>query len=85
MYNSACGRAKGESAPAAAVDCGGVVYNVTQNKDVTDQSRWGLRGKLRYAQGALDLVVIADYPNENSNFCWLPAVAITFAPSALPI
>jgi iron complex outermembrane receptor protein len=68
---------------AYATDRGGTVYNITQGKDVNDQSRWGLRGKLRYAQGNLDLQVIADYTNENSNCCG--NVLLTLKPTAMTI
>jgi iron complex outermembrane recepter protein len=57
------------SLSAFVTDRGGTVYNATLGRDVNDQSRWGIRGKLGYHSDKLDVQLIADYSKEDSNCC----------------
>jgi len=59
----------GFSLGASYVDRGGVIYNQTQNRDQDTLHRWGVRGKLGYEGERLDLQLIADYSEEDSDCC----------------
>ena len=47
----------------------GIIYNETLARDVDDQKRWGVRGKLGYEAPNLDVQLIADYQEEASECC----------------
>lgn len=69
---------------------GGTVYNVTRDENVNDQRRWGVRGKLGYDRENLNVQVIADYTQENSNCCgnvllFLKPGAVTVGQPAAPL
>lgn len=80
----------GASLSVFSTDRGGVVYNVTRQENVNDQHRWGVRGKLGYHRDNLDVQVIADYSQENSNCCgnvllFLKPGAVTVGMPAAPL
>lgn len=59
----------GFSLGASYVDRGGIIYNQTQQRHQDDLHRWGVRGKLGYEGERLDVQLIADYSEENSDCC----------------
>ena len=59
----------GFSLGASYVDRGGIIYNQTQDRDQDTLHRWGVRGKLGYEGERLDLQLIADYSEEDSDCC----------------
>jgi len=59
----------GFSLGVSSTERGGIIYNSTQDREVDNLSRWGVRGKLAYESADLDALIIADFQSEDSDCC----------------
>ncbi|OJU57829.1 MAG: hypothetical protein BGO00_11975 [Alphaproteobacteria bacterium 62-8] len=73
----------GFSLSAAKSKHGGFLYNSTLDRDVDDENKFSLRGKLEYASGNFDATLSADYHRESSICCSAVFTKVTGVPGTV--